>query len=534
MAQNDAPQPIDLKDAHAVVVVSPVRVTLPKEAAAAGGEPGQPEPGDKPVVSQHRLDLGEETIDYTATAGTLTLTGDDGKARARMFYVAYTRDGVKDPATRPVTFTFNGGPGSSSVWLHLGAFGPLRVCLPDDAAPPAPPYTLADNPWSLLDVTDLVFIDPVSTGYSRAAPDQDAKQFHGVTGDVESVGEFIRLWCTRQRRWPSPKFLAGESYGTTRAANLANHLQERHGLFASGVVLISSVLHFNTLHFSPDNDLPHVVYLPAYTATAWYHGRLAPDLQGDGSPRALRAALTEAEAFALGEYAEALLLGTRLPAARQRRVAARLARLTGLSRDFVTRANLRVSIGRFVKELCRADGRTVGRLDTRYVGRDRDAAGESFEYDPSYSAIQGPFTAALNHHVRAGLGYENDLPYEILTDRVHPWRFDTAENKHLDVAEPLRQAMTRNPHLKVFVANGYYDLATPYFATEHTFHHLGLDPALAANVTMAHYEAGHMMYIHGPSHAALKADLAAFYHAAAVTPAEAAEQPGRRKKRGKG
>ncbi len=538
MAQPEPAQPIDLKDAHAVVVVSPVRVTLPKDVAttAAGGtdEAAKPDKGDKPVVTRHRLTLGEDEIEYTATTGTLTLTDDEGKARARMFYVAYTRDGEKDAAARPVTFTFNGGPGSSSVWLHMGAFGPLRVTLPDDASAPVPPYTLADNPWSLLDLTDLVFIDPVSTGYSRAAPDQDAKQFHGVTADVESVGEFIRLWCTRERRWPSPKFLAGESYGTTRAANLANHLQERHGLFASGVVLISSVLHFNTLRFSPDNDLPHVVYLPAYTATAWYHRRLAPGLQGDGSSRALRAALAEAEAFALGEYAEALLLGTRLPAARQARVAAKLARLTGLSRDFVARAGLRVSIGRFVKELCRAEGRTVGRLDSRYLGRDRDAAGESFEYDPSYSAIQGPYTAALNHHVRAGLGYENDLPYEILSDRVHPWRFDTAENKHLDVAEPLRQAMTKDPHLKVFVANGYYDLATPYFATEHTFHHLGLDLSLAANVTMAHYEAGHMMYIHGPSHAAMKADLAAFYLAAASLPAGTPERPGRRKKHGKG
>lgn len=509
-----ASKSIELKDAHAVVVVSPVTVSLPAgavDAVSAGGLTGPAPVPDSPVVTHHRVRIDGAVVSYTATAGTITLAEEDGRARARMFYVAYTRDDVADPATRPVTFTFNGGPGSSSVWLHMGAFGPYRVVLPDDASAPVPPFTLAENQWSLLDLTDLVFIDPVSTGYSRAADEKEAQQFHGVTPDVESVGEMIRLWCTRERRWASPKYLAGESYGTTRAANLVNHLQDRHGMFVSGVALISSVLHFNTLLFSPDNDLPNILFLPSYTATAWYHGRLAADLQGDGSTTALRSALAEAEDFALGDYAAALLWGSRFPAARAGRVAARFARLTGLSRDFVTRAGLRVSIGRFVKELRRTEGRTVGRLDSRYLGRDRDAAGESFEYDPSYSAIQGPYTAALNHYVRADLGYESDLPYEILTDRVRPWRFDSAENKHLDVAEPLRQAMTKNPHLRVFVANGYYDLATPYFATEHTFHHLGLDPELAGNVTMSYYEAGHMMYIHGPSHAALKADLAAFY-----------------------
>jgi carboxypeptidase C (cathepsin A) len=514
----EKPKTVELKDTSAVVVVSPVSVTLPKDVAdrlAAGAEPAPPKvEGDQPVATTHQITIGGDTVDYTATTGTITLAEEDGKAKARLFYVAYTRQGVTDPATRPVTFTFNGGPGSSSVWLHLGAFGPRRVVLPDDATPAPPPFTLAENAHSILDLTDLVFIDPVSTGYSRAVPGEDPKQYHGVTPDVESVGELIRLWCTRERRWSSPKYLAGESYGTTRAANLVNHMQERHGMFFNGVVLVSSVLHFNTLQFTPDNDLPYILYVPAYTATAWYHRRLAADLQGDGSPAALRATLAKAEAFAHSDYARALLLGTRLPARERARIAARLARLIGLSREFVTRSDLRVPIGRFVKELRRAEGRTVGRLDSRYVGIDRDAAGESFEYDPSYPAIQGPYTAALNHYVRAELGYENDLPYEILTDRVHPWRFDTAENRFLDVAEPLRQALTHNPHLKVFVANGYYDLATPYFATEHTFHHLGLDPTLAGNITMTYYPAGHMMYVHEPSHAALKADLAAFYRAA--------------------
>lgn len=513
------PEPkVDLKDAKAVVVVSPVQVSLPQSALrdSAEAEPGAA--GDAadeaPIETEHSLRVGGETLAYRACAGTMTLKDEDGKPKARIFYVAYTRRDIDDPAQRPITFTFNGGPGSSSVWLHLGAFGPRRVVLPDDAGMARPPFELADNPHSLLDQTDLVFIDPVSTGYSRAVPGEDPKQYHGVTPDIEAVGELIRLYTTRQRRWASPKFLAGESYGTTRAANLVKHLQDRHGMYFNGVVLVSSVLHFQTIVFSADNDLPYLLYLPAYAATAWYHGRLEAGLQGDGSPAALRALLDRAEAFALGDYARALLLGTRLPAEERARVAAELARLTGVGAEFVERAGLRLRLDRFLKELRRDEGRTVGRLDSRYTGIDRDAAGESFEYDPSYAAIQGPYSAALNSYVREQLGYANDLPYEILTDRVHPWDYDTARNRYLDVAEPLRQAMSKNPHLRVFVANGYYDMATPYFATEHTFSHLGLDPSLDANIRMGHYPAGHMMYVHEPSLAALKEDLAAFYAAA--------------------
>jgi carboxypeptidase C (cathepsin A) len=383
--------------------------------------------------------------------------------------------------------------------------------MPDDASPPPPPCELIDNPESLLDISDLVFIDPVSTGYSRAQPEEDPSQFHGVTADVESVGEFIRLYTSRERRWKSPKYLAGESYGTTRAAKLVDHMQERHGMYFNGLVLVSTVLHFNTLHFHPDNDLPHILYLPAYTATAWYHGRLSSDLQGDGSVEALRAALAEAEEFALGDYARGLLLGSRLAGSEARALAAKLARLTGLTADFVTRCDMRIELHRFLKELRRDEGRTMGRLDSRYVGIDRDSAGEHYEFDPSMSAIMGPYSAAFNHYVRSELGYESDLPYEVLSRSVQPWNYDLAQNRYLDVAESLRQAMHKNPHLKVFVAKGLYDLATPYFATLHTFSHIGLDESLASNVTMADYPAGHMMYVHGPSLARLKADLGAFY-----------------------
>jgi carboxypeptidase C (cathepsin A) len=459
-------------------------------------------------VTQHTLAIAGLELAYNARAGTLQLEEEDGTEKARLFFVAYTRDGVEDPATRPVTFCFNGGPGSSSVWLHLGMLGPRRVKLDAEGWAPPPPYALEDNPQSWLDRTDLVFIDPVTTGYSRAAVGVDDGEFHGVDEDVQWVAEFIRLWTTRNERWGSPKFLAGESYGTTRAAALSQHLQERHGMFLNGILLISAILEFQTARFDVGNDLPYVLFLPTYTAAAWYHKQLEPELQAD-----LRATLAESEAFAGGEYAAALFKGSRLAPEERERVLAKLGRYTGLPLNYLDRADLRVSIQRFCKELLRDERRTVGRLDGRFLGIDRDAVGDSYEYDPSYSAILGPFGGALNDYVRRELGYESDLPYEILTGRVQPWKMGE-RNRYLNVAESLRQAMTRNPHLKVFVAAGYYDFATPYFAARYTFDRIGLDPTLAGNVRFAYYEAGHMMYIHAPSRAALKADVDSFYAAA--------------------
>ena len=380
----------------------------------------------------------------------------------------------------------------------------------DAGSATAPPWGLTDNEWSLLDETDLVFIDPVSTGYSRAVTGEKAKTFHNFKKDIESVGDFIRLYTTRYRRWGSPKFLVGESYGTTRAAGLSGYLQDRHGMALNGIMLVSSVLDFQTLEFLPTNDLPCVVYLPSYAATAWYHGRLEPELQRD-----LQATLRAAEAFAFGEYASALLQGAALPAEQRTRIAAQVARYTGLTPGFVERCDLRVEQGRFCKELLREASRTVGRLDSRFAGIDRDDAGERPEGDPSYEAIGGPYTAAFNDYVRGELGYEVDLPYEVLSLRTNEaWRFHEHENKFVEVAETLRRAMTANPSLKVFVANGYFDLATPYAATEHTFRHLGLDPSRRGNVSLAWYEAGHMMYVHLPSLAKLKDDLAGFIRGA--------------------
>jgi carboxypeptidase C (cathepsin A) len=466
------------------------------------------------VVTRHKVTVDGRELAYTVSTGTIPLKEEvekDGEsqgeqAKAVIFFVAYTLDDVADVKERPLTFSFNGGPGSSSVWLHLGLLGPRRVEMADDDGRLGPPpFTLVENEYSLLDKTDLVFIDPVTTGYSRAVPGEKAKQFHEFQKDIESVGDFIRLYTSRNGRWLSPKYLIGESYGTTRAAGLSHYLQNRHGLYLNGLMLVSSILNFQTAYFRPGNDLPYILFLPTYAAAAHYHGKLDSDLQDD-----LERTLAEAKQFALNDYTLALMQGAALPAEKRAEIAAQLARYTGLSADYIERTDLRVEIMRFTKELLRKEGRTVGRLDSRYVGYDRDNAGEKWEFDPSYAAILGPYAATLNDYVRRDLGYETDLPYEILTDKVRPWSYEKFQNEYVDVAEMLRKAMTLNPFLRVFVANGYYDFATPYLATEYTFNHLGLPAELQNNISMSYYEAGHMMYLHRPSLAQLKADLAAF------------------------
>lgn len=477
-----------------------------------------PKPQDQISVTQHRVNIGGQEIPYTVTCGTLVLKEEaekDGaaegeKPKASVFFVAYTKDDVADRSTRPLTFSFNGGPGSSSVWLHLGLLGPKRVLMDEIGNPPPPPYRLVENEYSLLDLTDLVFIDPVGTGYSRMVQGEKTKEYHGFKRDIESVGEFIRLYTSRYLRWTSPKFLIGESYGTTRAAGLSGYLQERHGMYLNGIMLVSSILEFSTARFGPGNDLPHILFLPTYTATAWYHRRLPDDLQ----QKPLREVLDEVEAFALAEYATALMKGAKLPQEEAQGIAQKLSRYTGLSPEYIVRTRLRVNIYRFVKELLREEGRTVGRLDSRFKGIDRDDAGEQFEFDPSYATIQGPYTATLNQYVREELKFESDLPYEILSGLYQSWSYKEFENSYVNVAETLRKAISMNPYLKVFVGNGYYDLATPYFATEYTFNHLGLDPTLQDNISMAYYEAGHMMYVHLESLRQMKEDLTRFMQAA--------------------
>src|SRR6266446_4052803 len=364
----------------------------PAEKPAEKSKEEKKPPEEKIVQTKHSIKIGGQEIKYTATAGTILLKLEDGTPKASIFYVSYTKDDVSDASQRPLTFSFNGGPGSSSVWLHLGLFGPRRVQMGDAGTLLPPPYKLVDNGVSLLDISDLVFIDPVSTGYSRAVPGEAPQQFHGVTPDVESVADFIRLYTTRNKRWSSPKFLAGESYGTTRAAGLSGYLQQRYGMYLNGIVLISSILNFEPAEFDAGNDLPYILYLPTYTAIAWYHKKLPADLQsGD-----VQKAVEESRKFAVGEYTDALMTGDALPAARRAETMQKLARLTGLSPDYIDRTNLRIEIQRFTKELLRSERRTIGRIDARFTGIDRDAAGERPEFDPSIAAIIGPYSGMLN------------------------------------------------------------------------------------------------------------------------------------------
>jgi carboxypeptidase C (cathepsin A) len=490
------------------------RGTPPAAENAAPATPAKME--DKTSKTEHTISINGQTLKYTAVAGTLVLRKEDGTPTASLFYTAYTKDEVADLSKRPLTFAFNGGPGSSSVWLHLGSLGPKRVVLDADGQPVPPPYRFADNPNTLLDQTDLVFIDPVSTGYSRAAVEADAKNFHGITGDVNSVGEFIRLYTSRNGRWNSPKFLAGESYGTTRAAALSGHLQDSLGINLNGIVLMSSVLNFGTIRDDPGNDLPFALYLPTFTAAAWYHKKLPKELEAAG----LTKALEEARRFASGPYTLALFKGDSISAEERSTTVKNFARLTGLSPQFIEECNLRVSPERFRKELLRDQRRTLGRYDSRLEGVDEDAAGDRPDYDASYASVQGAFTAAWNQYVHTELKYESDLPYEILTDRVRPWSFHEYENRYVNVADTLRDAMTQNASLRVFVANGYYDLATPFLATEYTINHMLLDPKLRDHVTLGYYEAGHMMYTQLKSLEKLKQDISRFM-ASGLAPASA-------------
>ncbi len=508
---------------------------VPEERAAvqtaspgvpAGQQPAAPPlPPERPfAVTRHAMTVDGKPLAYTATAGWLTVNKADERPGARVFFTAYTMDGVRDLSARPLTFAFNGGPGSSSVWLHLGGLGPRRVLMTDEGFAVKPPYGLVDSEFTLLDATDMVFIDPVSTGYSRPLPGEAKSQFHGVAEDLASVGEFIRLFVTRFERWSSPKFLLGESYGTTRAAGLSGFLQNRSlGMFLNGIILVSSVLDFQTITFTPGNVISYVVFLPHYAATAWYHKKLPPALQA----RPLKDVLAEAEAFALNDYAVALLKGNRLTPEETARIADRLAGLTGLDKSYVLSANLRIRHDRFVKELRRAEFETVGRLDSRFKGRDADAAGETYEFDPASAAIQGAFSTMINHYLRTDLQVKEDLPYAIYGS-VFPWNFLSSPDEAsgpgapagrgragfggavLNVAETLRRAMSENPSLRVYVANGFYDGATPYFGTAYTFAQLGLNGEYAGRVRMGYFEAGHMMYIHKPSLARLKADLTEF------------------------
>jgi len=464
-------------------------------------------PSESASVTQHVITLNGETVHYTATAGNLLVRNDSGAPIGSFFYVAYTKDGA-DPLKRPVTFLYNGGPGSSTIWLHMGSVGPLRVVTDDAASTPPAPYELKDNPYSLIDKSDLVFVDAMGTGFSQIVGKGTGKEFFGVDADIRSFADFITRYVTVNNRWNSPKFLMGESYGTTRSAGLADALQER-GMPLNGVVLVSSYLNAYVDFSGPPLalDLPYELYLPTMAATAWYHDKLSP------KPADLAAFLAQVRAFALGDYEQALDKGSHLGAAERDAVVAKLHQYTGISEQYWREANLRLTPDRFEKELLRDERRTVGRLDARYEGIDHDNAGESPEYDAADAAINGPFTTAFNYYLKNGLHYTSDRRYLTTNYGVVGRSWD--DHHHgadmLDVAEDLRDAMSKNPQLKVFSANGYFDFATPFFETEYTLDHMGLAPSLAKNITYGYYQSGHMIYMHTPALAQLKHDLAAFY-----------------------
>jgi carboxypeptidase C (cathepsin A) len=493
------------------VLAAPAAEPAVKPAPDAAKE--KPKDGEeRRVETRHRVTIGGQSIDYMAVAGTLQLRDAEQKPTASIFYIAYTREGVKDPDSRPLTFSFNGGPGSSSVWMHLGLLGPQRVVLAEDGSALPPPYRLVNNEHSLLDMSDLVFIDPVSTGFSRAAEPKDVGKFHGLHEDAAAVAEFIRLYVTRNLRWPSPKFVIGESYGTTRAAALSGELSQRHKLNLNGIILVSTVLNFQTIETARGNDLAYLMYLPSYCATAWYHKKLPADLQ----QLPLTNVVALARDFAITNYNQALFRGATLSADERRAFAGHMARLTGLSADYLDRADLRVAMGRFAAELLADRQRVLGRYDGRYTGYVRDRLANAMEQDPSFEAVASAFASSFNHYVRTDLKFESDLPYEVITS-VGPWNWGQV-NGYVNVAETLASAMTRNPFLKVEACCGYYDLATPFFATEYTFSHLGIDPSLLANVTLDYYTAGHMMYLNQPDLKKQKADLARFIRAASAPP----------------
>jgi len=456
----------------------------------------------EPAVTRHKVVVGGKSLPYTATVGQLPITNDAGDNEAAIFYIAYTADNPPAGSRRPLLFLFNGGPGSSSVWLHLGAVGPRRVLMLAEGKMPPPPYRLVDNEFTWLDQADLVFIDPVGTGYSRAAKPDLTKKFTTVQGDIESLGRFIRLYLTRSGRWDSPLFLVGESYGTFRAAGLSEYLVE-HGVALNGIVMISTVLNLQTITFGPGNDLPFELFLPSYTATAWYHRKLAPQLQAD-----LDATLAAAEKWAETDYATALGKGDRLSREERQAVVERLASFTGLDKAFIDNRNLRIDNGSFARELLRERREVTGFMDSRFTAANVDPAAHA-GFDPTVATIRPPYTAMFNDYVRGELGFRSDIEYFILGGGTGHWDWET-KNSYADTGENLRNTFAKNPYMKLFVASGQFDLATPHFAAAYTLSHLGLTPSLKGNITTRRYRAGHMMYLDSTALPQLKRDVAEF------------------------
>lgn len=462
-------------------------------------------PVEKPVVTHHSINLHGRQLPYTATTGRVGIKNSAGVTDAEMFYVAYTLDGATEK--RPLTFVFNGGPGSATIWLHMGAFGPRKVKALHDGGMPQPPFEIVDNEQTWLDQTDLVFIDAIGTGYSRALSAEAGKKYWSLLGDLDAFGEFIRLYLQANSRWKSPLYLAGESYGTTRAAGLSGWLID-HGIALNGIVLISTILQFQTTGFAVGNDLPYISFLPTYAMTAAYHHKLAPELSSN--PEAL---LKEVKDWATNQYAVILQKGDSLTPEERQSAIDHLARYTGLSKTYIDQSNLRIDLAHFDSELLRSEGKTVGRLDGRFTGTNASVTQQSTDYDPSEAVIRPPYTAVFGDYVKQELGYDTDLVYWVLGGGIGPWEFpNNGRGGFPDVSQMLLRAFAKNPYMKVFVAEGYYDAATPLGGVEYTLDHMNLTPAMHKNISRDTFAAGHMVYIDTPSIQKLKRDIDAFFH----------------------